>query len=77
MSPSLSPFTGSLCVLTSRAHQVLKLLADRLGPTEISVALGVSAKTVVTHVEHIYAKLAVHTRAQAVAGALRLALVES
>jgi DNA-binding CsgD family transcriptional regulator len=53
------------------------LLADRLGPTEISVALGVSAKTVVTHVEHIYAKLAVHTRAQAVAGALRLALVES
>jgi DNA-binding NarL/FixJ family response regulator len=73
----LETWNGAGVRLTSREHQVLKLLADGLGPTEIGVELGISAKTVATHVEHIYAKLGVHTRAQAVASAFRLALVES
>jgi len=73
----LETWNGLGVRLTSREHQVLKLLADGLGPTEISVQLGISQKTVATHIEHIYAKLGVHTRAQAVASAFRLALVEA
>jgi DNA-binding NarL/FixJ family response regulator len=72
----LDTWNGAGVRLTSREHQVLKLLADGLGPTEIGLELGISVKTVATHVEHIYAKLGVHTRAQAVASAFRLALVE-
>ena len=73
----LETWNGLGVRLTSREHQVLKLLADGLGPTEISAELGISQKTVATHIEHIYAKLGVHTRAQAVASAFRLALVEA
>ena len=73
----LETWNGLGVRLTSREHQVLKLLADGLGPTEISAELGISQKTVATHIEHIYAKLGVHTRAQAVASAFRLSLVEA
>ena len=62
--------------LTPRERQVLDLLAAGLGPVEIGSELSISPKTVATHVEHIYAKLGVHTRAQAVASAFRLALVD-
>ena len=61
--------------LTRREQEVLALLASGLGPAEIARDLEISPKTVATHVEHIYAKLGVHTRAQAVASAFRLALV--
>jgi DNA-binding NarL/FixJ family response regulator len=61
--------------LTPREHEVLDLLAEGFGPVEIGVKLLISPKTVGTHVEHIYAKLGVHNRAQAVATAYRLALV--
>jgi DNA-binding CsgD family transcriptional regulator len=66
----LETWNGVGVRLTSREHQVLKLLADGLGPAQISVNLGISQKTVATHVEHIYAKLGVHTRAQAVASCI-------
>lgn len=62
--------------LTGREREVLVLLAAGLGPTQIARELSISPKTVATHVEHIYAKLGVHTRAQAVARAFRLALVD-
>ena len=62
--------------LTPREREVLGLLAAGLGPVEIGSELSISPKTVATHVEHIYAKLGVHTRAQAVASAFRLALVD-
>lgn len=62
--------------LTPREHEVLGLLADGLGPPEIGGELRISPNTVATHVEHIYAKLGVHTRAQAVATAFRLELVD-
>ena len=62
--------------LTVREREVLGLLAAGLGPGEIGSELSISPKTVATHVEHIYAKLGVHTRAQAVARAFRLALVD-
>ena len=61
--------------LTPRERGVVTLLADGLGPPEIGDRLGISPKTVATHVEHIYTKLGVHTRAQAVAAAFRRELV--
>jgi len=62
--------------LTAREREVLSLLTEGLGPVEIGHSLFISPKTVATHVEHIYTKLGVHTRAQAVASAFRLALVD-
>jgi len=61
--------------LTARETEVLTLLTRGLGPVEIGGELSISPKTVATHVEHIYSKLRVHTRAQAVAKAFQLALV--
>jgi DNA-binding NarL/FixJ family response regulator len=72
----LATWNGAGVRLTARERQILQLLAAGLGPAEISGELSISTKTVATHVEHIYAKLGVHTRAQAVASAFRLALVE-
>lgn len=62
--------------LTVREHEILGLLASGLAPAQIAGALSISPRTVATHVEHIYSKLGVHTRAQAVAAAFRLALVD-
>lgn len=72
---SPSPEAASRARLTAREQEVLGLLAAGLGPVEIGRELSISPKTVATHVEHIYSKLGVHTRAQAVASAFRLELV--
>ena len=61
--------------LTPREREVLTLLVDGLGQAEIARRLYISFKTVGKHIEHILAKLDVHTRAQAVARALREGLV--
>jgi DNA-binding NarL/FixJ family response regulator len=70
---ALEPDAGS--GLTAREREVLSLLTRGLGPVQIGGELSISPKTVATHVERIYAKLGVHTRAQAVAKAFQLALV--
>jgi DNA-binding NarL/FixJ family response regulator len=71
----LATWNGRRIRLTKREREVLERLAEGLSPAQIATLLGISPKTVGTHVEHIYAKLGVHTRAQAVATAFRLALV--
>ena len=73
----LETWNGRGVRLTAREREVLRLLADGLAPTQIAVTLGITPKTVATHVEHIYVKLGVHTRAQAVASAFRLSMVET
>jgi DNA-binding NarL/FixJ family response regulator len=62
--------------LTFRERQVLELLAAAKSPREIAADLVISPKTVATHVEHILAKLDVHSRAEAVAVAYRDHLIE-
>jgi DNA-binding NarL/FixJ family response regulator len=57
--------------LTSRELEVLRLLSEGLGQGEIASRLVVSPKTVGTHIEHIFKKLGVHSRAEAVAAAYR------
>jgi DNA-binding NarL/FixJ family response regulator len=63
--------------LTRRELDVLRLLAEGLGPADVAVRLVISPKTVATHIDHILNKLGVRSRAQAVAMALRHDLLES
>jgi DNA-binding NarL/FixJ family response regulator len=62
--------------LTRRELEVLRHLADGLGQSAIADLLGISPNTVGTHIEHIFQKLGVRSRAQAVAAAYRQRLVE-
>jgi DNA-binding NarL/FixJ family response regulator len=63
--PAPDPFPQ----LTSRERQVLDLVASGLGNHAVGQALGLSEKTVRNHVSTILVKLAVPTRAAAVARA--------
>jgi two-component system nitrate/nitrite response regulator NarL len=63
--------------LTPREHEVLGLLVDGLRQPEIASRLYITDKTVGKHIEHILAKLGVHTRAQAVARAVRDSPIEA
>jgi len=63
--------------LTGRELQVLRLLSSGLGPDDIARLMVISPKTVGAHVERIYLKLGVQTRAQAVAVAYRDALIDT
>jgi DNA-binding NarL/FixJ family response regulator len=60
-----------LASLTNREHEVLGLLAHGCRQQEIANELVISGKTVATHIQHILGKLEVHSRAEAVAVALR------
>jgi DNA-binding NarL/FixJ family response regulator len=62
--------------LSPREREILRLLAEGKTQREIASALVISEKTVSTHIQHLLAKLGVHSRAQAVAAAFRLGLVE-
>lgn len=61
--------------LTPRELEVLDLAAAGCNGPMIAAQLVVSAATVRTHFEHIYAKLEVRDRAAAVAKAMRLGLI--
>jgi ATP/maltotriose-dependent transcriptional regulator MalT len=61
--------------LTSREIEILHLLADGLSNREIARKLILGLGTVKTHTHHIYAKLGVRTRAQAIKSATNLNLL--
>jgi len=62
---------GHAVKLTNRELAVMRLLAEGLGHIEIGRRLVISPKTVGTHVEHIYEKLGVHNRTEALVAAYR------
>lgn len=58
-------------VLSSRENEILSLIVDGLSNDEISSKLFISLQTVRNHIRHIYEKLHVHSKAQAVAKAIK------
>ena len=60
--------------LTARERELLELIARGLGNAEIAARLSLSEKTVRNHVTHIFDKLEVGTRAQAVVAAREMGL---
>ena len=62
-------------LLTQREHQILELLADGLGNKQIAARLGITTNTVKTHLELLFDKLDVSSRAEAVATAARTGLL--
>jgi DNA-binding NarL/FixJ family response regulator len=61
------PLSERFPLLTARELEVLGLVGDGLSNTEIASRLFVSVATVKTHINSIFAKLAVRDRAQAIA----------
>jgi DNA-binding NarL/FixJ family response regulator len=62
--------------LTAREVEILKLLAVGHPNKQIARRLGISEKTVRNHVSHMYEKLQIYDRSQAVLYAVRKGLVE-
>jgi DNA-binding NarL/FixJ family response regulator len=63
--------------LSAREVEVLRLLAQGLNGGAIAEQLVITPKTVASHLQRVMAKLGVHSRAQAVAEAYRLGVVNS
>ena len=61
--------------LTTREREVLSVAAEGLTAREIGARLGVAERTVTTHLAHIYGKLGVGGRVEAITEAARAGLV--
>jgi DNA-binding NarL/FixJ family response regulator len=76
-SRSEEPGNGEISpALTARELEILRMVAAGSSPREVATALVISPKTVASHLQRILGKLSVHSRAQAVARAYELGLVQ-
>ena len=66
---------GAASVLTARELEVLRLVAEGLSNPQLATRLALSEHTVKRHIANILTKLALPTRAAAVAEASRLGLL--
>jgi DNA-binding NarL/FixJ family response regulator len=62
--------------LTPREHEVLVMIGRGLTMRQMATRLGISPRTVETHVAKLYRKLEVRTRVQAVSRAVSLGLID-
>ncbi|SRR5579871_2066307 len=65
----------SAVALSNREREILALLADGLGNKQIAARLGISTNTVKTHLELLFDKIGVSSRAEAVATGVRRGLL--
>ena len=72
-TPSVTPPPS--VALSQREQEVLRLIARGLDSNEIGASLFLSTRTVHVHTQHIFQKLGVHTRLEAVMAGIRLGLV--
>ncbi len=63
-------------IVSAREEEVLQLVADGLGTTEIAQRMYISQKTVKNHLASIYEKLNARDRTQAVLTAVRMGIVK-
>ena len=76
MSALTQARAGNSDVLTAREREILQLLADGMSNADVAAQLFISQETVKSHVRHILTKLEADTRTQAVAIALRDAMID-
>ena len=74
---SEQPLPLHTVALTARESEVLELVARGYAYAEIARLHGVSMHTVQSHIKNLYAKLAVHSRSEAVFEASRMGLLAS
>lgn len=75
-APHLQVTDDSQPTLTDRENDVLTLIAKGFSRQEVADNLGVSQHTVTTHIKHIYRKLSVHSRTEAVFEAYQMGLIK-
>ena len=68
--PARASVPGEVASLTARERQVVGLVADGLANKTIAARLGISARTIEGHLNHIFAKLGVTSRTELVRFAL-------
>jgi DNA-binding NarL/FixJ family response regulator len=61
-----TPRSGSRFGLTAREHEIMDLVAEGLGNADIAARCFLAEKTVKNHINRIFAKLGVRTRAEAI-----------
>ena len=64
-TPVADPLEGELADLTARERQILRLIAHGRTNKDIGATLGITERTVKTHVSNIFAKLQLSDRTQA------------
>ena len=64
--PGTSSTSPALAALTPRERDLLELIAQGRDNAQVAATLGLSEKTVRNHITHIFAKLEVENRAQAI-----------
>jgi DNA-binding NarL/FixJ family response regulator len=74
-TPPLAP-SGDGKKLSARETEILQLIAKGVSNTEAAGVLGLSKATIRTHLEHIYRKLEVTNRVEAVTEGLRKGLIQ-
>ncbi len=68
--------SGVVANLTPRELEVLRLLGHGLTMKQVASRLGLSPRTVESHIAKLYRKLGVRTRVQAVARGAALGLID-
>jgi DNA-binding NarL/FixJ family response regulator len=68
---AVRPHTAGRVFLTSREHDVVKLVADGRSNDEIGAALGIGSKTVETHLSRVFERFGISSRAELAARAVR------
>jgi DNA-binding NarL/FixJ family response regulator len=76
LMPAFLTGRGKEDILTGREREILQLLADGMSNADVAQKLFISQETVKSHVRHILSKLEADTRTQAVAIALRDAIID-
>ncbi|MEM6366929.1 MAG: response regulator transcription factor [Myxococcota bacterium] len=69
------PRDGAARVLSPREREILEVVAKGFSNPEIASILGLSAATVRTHLEHVFEKLDVSSRVEAVTEAIRRGII--
>ena len=74
MEPEPAPTAGP--TMTAREQAVLELVAKGFSYAEIAKTLEMSVHTVTSHIKHIYRKLAVNSRSEAVFEAMQMGIIK-